>query len=295
MKQVSSIREAGFSDYISLIVLASVWGSSFIAIEYALNDFSPFLVAFGRISIATLFLLAVVYVKKLELPKERRVWMTLALAGLLNNALPFFLISWGQQYINSATAAIMLSSSPFLALVLSHFTTHDEKFSLVKLLSVALGFLGVFVLVGDDVLNQRVDAVYGQIAVFLATVGYIGSGLLIRKISHVNTTICSTFMLFFATVFMLPFIQMVDLLHVNNSSFIAVVFLAIVPTALASLVRVTLVKNVGIQFMSQVSYLIPIFAIFWAWLFFGEVPKLNAFIALFLILFGLFIRGIKKR
>jgi len=276
--------------------LAAIWGSSFLAIEVALKSASPFLVAFGRTSFAAIFLLLVIFLKRFSFPRDKKSWSILILAGILNNAIPFFLISWGQLYINSSTAAIMLSVGPFVALILSHFVTDDEKFSLFKLVSVVLGFLGVLVLLGDDIVSQRVDAIYGQLAVFLATLGYVSSGLLIRKLHNINTVICSTSMFLTATVVMLPFVSISEILNIkiDNYSTLAIVYLAIIPTAIASLVRIQLVQRVGVQFMSQVAYLIPIFAIFWAWLFLFELPNINAWIALFLILFGLIVRKVKE-
>ncbi len=190
----------------------------------------------------------------------------------------------------------MLSCGPFIALVLSHYTTQDEKFSIYKLISVALGFLGVFVLVGGDVVNQNVDAIYGQLAVLLATVGYISAGLLIRKLKHINVVVCSTSMFLTATVVMLPFVSVYEIMSIDftGSSTLTIVYLAIFPTAIASLVRVQLVQRTGVQFMSQVAYLIPIFAIFWAWVFLSELPTVNAWIALLLILLGLVIRRVKE-
>lgn len=85
-----------------------------------------------RIGFAAFFLLSVVVIKKYSFPIDKKSWMILILAGILNNAIPFFLIGWGQQYINSSTAAIMLSFGPFVALILSHYTTHDEKFSFLN-------------------------------------------------------------------------------------------------------------------------------------------------------------------
>ena len=279
-----------------LLLLSAVWGSSFLFIDLALTDFSPFLVAFGRISLASIFLLFVVFFKKLKFPKDTKSWFILILAGILNNAIPFYLISWGQQYISGSTAAIMLSFGPFIALILSHFTTHDEKFSIYKLLSVALGFMGVLILLGGDIVSKNSDALFGQLAVLLATVGYITSGLLIRKLGKINTIVCSTSMLLTGTLVMIPFIPINELLNIKviNLSTYSVVYLALLPTAIASLFRVRLVQNVGIQFMSQVAYLIPIFAIFWSWIFLDEIPKLLAWIALSLILSGLYIRKIKN-
>jgi drug/metabolite transporter (DMT)-like permease len=99
-----------------------------------------------------------------------------------------------------------------------------------------------------------------------------------------------------ATIVMLPFVSYTELMQIDfaNTSTMSIVYLAIVPTAFASLVRVKLVQKVGVQFMSQVAYLIPIFAIFWAWLFLSELPSINAWIALCLILLGLFVRKIKE-
>ncbi len=190
----------------------------------------------------------------------------------------------------------MLSCGPFIALVLSHYATKDENFSIYKLISVVLGFIGVFVLVGGNIVNQRVDAIYGQLAVLLATVGYIGAGLLIRKLKHINAVICSTSMFLTATVVMLPFVSVYEIMNIDFSgiSALTIIYLAIFPTAIASLVRVKLVQKTGIQFMSQVAYFIPIFSIFWAWVFLSELPTANAWIALLFILSGLLIRRIKE-
>ncbi len=189
----------------------------------------------------------------------------------------------------------MLSFGPFIALILSHYTTNDEKFTIFKLIGVVLGFLGVLVLLGNDIISQKTDAIYGQLAVLLATFGYISAGLLIRKLRGINVVICSTSMFITATLVMLPFVSLgaISSIDFSSISVLTIIYLAVVPTAIASLVRVKLVQRVGIQFMSQVSYIIPIFAIFWAWVFFSELPNINAWIALCLILLGLLIRKIK--
>ena len=293
---MKTIQTATIIDYFGLILLSAIWGSAFIAIELALESYSPFFIAFSRIILATLFLFLIMQLKKLSFPTDIKTWLILILVGMLNNSIPFYLISWGQQYISPSTASIMLAVGPFIALVLSHYITHDENFTLLKLAGVIIGFLGVFVLLGDDFLNQRHDSFYGELAMLAATIGYISSGLLLRRISYVPTLVCSTSMFFTATVSMLPFIFILPLQNIElfNVDFLPIIYLAIFPTAVASLIRIRLVQKVGVQFMSQVSYLIPIFAIFWAWVFLEELPKQTAWIALFLVLLGLFIRKLKK-
>lgn len=282
-------------DYIFLILLSTVWGSAFVGIEIALNGFNPFFVAFGRIAVAVLFLLSVVFIKKLSFPQNKNTWYILILLGFLNNALPFYLISWGQQFITPSTASVMLAIGPLIALTLSHYITHDEKFTMLKLVGVILGFLGVFILLGEDFFTGSKDSFYGKIAMLLAVLGYISSGFLIRKISYINTVVCSTSMFLTATIMMIPILFIVEIENsfLDTKALIAIIYLAIIPTALASLLRIKLVQKVGVQFMSQVSYLIPMFAIFWSWLVFNEIANSTVWIALVFILLGVFMRHLK--
>jgi drug/metabolite transporter (DMT)-like permease len=289
------IQSATLFDYILLILLSAVWGSAFVGIEYALTGFDPFFVAFLRIFFASLFLLCFVYIKKLSFPKDFKTWRMLILTGILNNAMPFYLISWGQQYISAGTAAVMLAMGPFVALIVSHIITDDDKITFFKTTGVILGFAGVFILLGDDFLKGDANSLYGKIALLIAVMGYISSGFLIRTMSHVNTVVCSTSMFTAAWLLMSPFLFFIeyDSIEIVSYPFLTIVYLAIVPTALASLIRINLVRKAGVSFMSQVSYLIPLFAIFLSWIFFDVTPPIVVYTALIFIFAGLFIRKLK--
>ena len=292
---MNNILPAKSIDILFLLFISAIWGSSFIAIEISLRDFSPLLIAFFRIFFAAIFMIFIVFYKKLSFPKDFRTIKILFFTGILNNALPFFLISWGQQYINASTASIMLACGPFITLILSHYITHDEKFTFIKLLAVIFGFFGVFILLGDELVNQRLDAVYAEIAILLSSIGYLCSGFLLRKVSHVSVYVSSSSLFISASFFLFPFVLFTeDIFSLEfNYSFYSLLYLALVPTALASIIRIKLVQKVGVQFMSQVAYIIPLFAIFWSFVFFSEIPKPAAVYALAFILFGLFIRKIK--
>jgi len=292
---LKTIQAPKFIDYTFLMFLSAIWGSAFVGIEIALTGFDPFLVAFGRIALAALFLTIVVFLQRLSFPKDLNTWIILVFIGFLNNAMPFFLISWGQQFISASTASVMLAVGPLIALVASHYITHDEKFTLFKLLGVLLGFIGVFILLGEDFFIEQDNSFYGKLAMLIAIFGYIFSGLLIRKISYVNTVVCSASMFITATSMMLPFIFFISLENsfLSTEAFVAIIYLAIVPTAIASLLRIKLVQKVGVQFMSQVAYLIPMFAIFWAWVFLNDVPSITVLISLVFILSGVFMRHVK--
>ncbi len=290
-----SIQSPTSIDYFWLMLLAAIWGSAFVAIEYSLNSFSPFIIAFGRIFLASLFVLFLIFLKGLSFPRDLKTWLILILIGILNNAMPFYLISWGQQYISANTTAVMLAVGPFIALTLTHFITHDEKFTFFKLLGVILGFIGVFILLGDDFLKGDEESLYGKIAMIIAVSGYILSGFLMRKIAHIHILVCSSSMFITASLVMLPFVIFIpfDSFTIFSLPFLSIIYLAIIPTAIASLIRINLVQKVGVQFMSQVAYLIPMFAIFWSWVFLSQTPKQITIVALIFILTGLFIRRVK--
>jgi drug/metabolite transporter (DMT)-like permease len=294
---VIQVQKPVFIDYLYLVILSAIWGSAFVAIEYALNGFSPFLIGFGRIFISALFLYIIVKYQGLLFTKDKNTWILLFIIGALNNAIPFVLIPWGQQFISASTASVMLAMGPFLALVLSHYITNDEKFTFLKLLSVFLGFAGVFILFGQDFFTGDENSIYGKIALLLAVCGYISSGFLIRKITNLPTVVTSASMFMTASILMIPYLFIFDFSSYNNdifsTYFVAIIYLAIVPTAIASLFRIVLVRKVGVQFMSQVAYLIPIFAIIWSWIFFDEKPAIILLIAMAFVFTGLFIRNLK--
>ena len=292
MKQIQS---ATFIDYALLLLLSTMWASAFVGIEFALTGFDPFFIAFLRIFFASLFLLCVVYIKRLSFPRDLKTWSMLLLIGVLNNAMPFYLISWGQQYISAGTSAVMLAMGPFVALIVSHIIPEDEKITFFKVVGVLLGFVGVFILVGDDFLKGNENSLYGKIALMIAVMGYISSGFLIRMMSHVHTVVCSTSMFTTAWFVMAPFLFFIEYksFEIFSYPFLTIVYLALVPTAFASLMRINLVRKTGVQFMSQVSYLIPICTIFMAWLFFNETPPLVVYTAMAFIFAGLFVRKLK--
>ncbi|HIP11659.1 MAG TPA: DMT family transporter [Arcobacter sp.] len=294
---MKTIEEAKLIDYFYLMLLSAIWGSAFVSISFALNDSAPFLIAFGRIFLAALFLSMIAIIRKIPFRKDLASWKMFALIGFLNTAMPFYLISWGQQFITPSTTALLLAVGPFIVLIISHFVTHDEKFTIFKLIGVIFGFFGVFLLLGDDFVSGNQNSLYGKIAMLIAVIGYISAGFLIRTLSHIPILISSSSMFIASSIMMFPFVFFISYENVTVFSYssLAIVYLAIVPTALASLLRINLVQKIGVQFMSQVSYLIPIFAIFWSWLFFNQIPEKIAFIALIFILSGLFIRKLKLK
>lgn len=278
-------------DYISLFVLSAIWATAFIGIEIVIEEFEIVHVTYGRVVLASLVLFPFIAFKKWILPKDLKIWFFIFLSAIFNTAVPFSLINYGQQYITSGMSALMLGFGPFITLLLAHFLTHDEKFSKNKLISIIFGFIGLVILLGTSVLAFDLEYFHGQIAVLLASLSYVTSSVLLRKIKDVSFYHLSFIMFFISTIVLTPFAFSIpfDSDTISLSTFLVLLYLGIFPTAIASLFRIQMVQKVGVQFMSQVAYLIPLFALIWAWVLLGEIPQTSTYVALVIILIGMYI------
>lgn len=292
---MGNLKQPVLKDYINLFALSAVWGTAFIGIEIAIKNLDIFQVTFGRVLVASLVLLPILLFKRFPIIRDIKIWIFIIISALLNTTLPFSLINYGQQYIDAGLSALMLGFGPFITLILAHFMTKDEKFSFYKLLSILFGFIGLFILLGVNILNVNLLELKGQLAVLLASVSYVTSSIVLRHIKGISFYHLSLIMFLISTIALIPFVTQIEL-KVNSffdESVLAIIYLGIFPTALASLYRIQMVQSVGVQFMSQVAYLIPIFAIFWAWIILGDIPKNSTYIALIFILIGMYL-GKKK-
>ena len=129
------------SSWVMLLTLSVLWGGSFILVEFALFAFSPFLIVLLRVGLAAMLLFLYILIKRTELPRSYKVWRDYAVMGLLNNAVPFSLIVWGQTQINGSLASILNATTPIFTVVIAHFLTSDERFQAHKAIGVAIGFV----------------------------------------------------------------------------------------------------------------------------------------------------------
>ncbi len=283
-----SLRNPQFSDYIRLLSAAGLWGSSFLLNEIALADFAPVAVASYRIIIATVVVCLVCYAKRLTTVLDRRTLQLFLAIGLLNSVVPFSLIGWGQLRIDSSTTAILLATSPFVTLLMSHYMTTDDRFSWQKLTGLLFGFAGVLVLLGQGFM-QGEGSVGGMLAVVLAAACYSLSSLLIRRLGTQPSLVIVAGTLLASCVVVVPVLLIFfppwqQAYHAPTLS--ALLFLSVGPTAVAYVLRAQIVQLNGAVFMSNVGYLIPLFAVLWGWLFLRQQPSVVLWLALGLILMG---------
>ena len=290
MTNPPTIRRATHLDVAKLVFVGAIWGASFIFIALALKSFGPITVAAGRISLAAVVLLVISFAAGYRLKYSLADWRKMILIGSLNSGLPFFLISWGMQFISSAEAAILMASGTFFALILSHFASSDERFNTNRVIGVSVGFCGVILLVIHDLIFSESGSLKGQIAMILAGLSYASSSVLSRRISHIPALPASASILSCTSIYMLSLAFFFEgPIHSDPEpmAVLALVALGVLGTAIAYVIRLQIIANNGAVFMSQIGYLVPLFAVIWSWLFLSEAIGVATVAALVAILLGI--------
>ena len=280
------------TNWLSILALGVIWGGTFMVVSIALQGYGPLTVACARTTLGAAALLVLMRALNRPLPRfDGRMWKYLIVIGLLNTALPFALLSWGQQYVPSAFAGISMAALPLFVLPLAHIFT-DEKLSTRNLVGVTLGFVGAVVLIGPSIL--RIGSGWeplGQIACIAAALSYAISSIMTRRCPPIDPITMAALLLVVGAIALIPAMLTVEGVPTiaDRTSTIAIIFLGIVPTALAALLRVYTIRSAGAVFLTLVNYQVPVWSmIFGAWIL-SEILPLRFFIALGLIMFGLII------
>lgn len=171
-------------DWLAFGLLGLIWGSSFLWIKLALAEIGPFLLVSLRILFGVLALLVIVIVRRPRWPKSRSTWIALLFLGWINNAAPYVLISWGEQYIDSAVAAILNSTAPLFTMIIAHFFLSDDRLTLTRFSAILVGFGGIVLLMSRDLKTGIQIGLLGQGAVLLAALFYAISSVYARRITR---------------------------------------------------------------------------------------------------------------
>ncbi len=263
----------GLNEWVSLIILGAIWGSSFIFIVVALNGFSPYLLVFLRVFIGAITLTIILTFKGVELPKGWKLWRLFFMMGLLQNAIPFCLISWGQQHITAGLTSIFNATIPFFSVILAHLFTREEKITVAKALGLVIGIFGVVTLIGFNALYQFDVENLGQFAVLGAAICYAISIVWGLKLSGLRPGVAAAGMLWCASLSMLPLIAFgseANLRSVDVSSIVSIIILGVICTAIAYIIFFQILEKAGATSTSLVAFIIPISALILAGVFLGE-------------------------
>ena len=230
-------------------------------IKIAVQEVGPLTLVAFRALFGLLFGVVVVFIQRVRWPRSFKEWFPLLLLGITNVAVPFFLISWGEQAIDSAVAAILDATVPLFTILIAHYLLHDDKMTLPKVLGLLTGFAGVVVLMSKDLVNASTSSVLGQAAVILASVFYAGSAVYVRKTTEDTPGVLrSAGPLVSATLVMwlaVPVLESPLKLPQLPLTWIALLWLGILGSGLAFVMNYYLIHEIGPTRTTMVTYLFP--------------------------------------
>ncbi|UTS79597.1 DMT family transporter [Phaeobacter piscinae] len=277
--------------WLMIAILGFVWGGTFLLIKLALEGTTPFWLAASRICFAALLLTAIWGVRGFKLFRSEANWPSLTLIGILSTALPFMLISWGQQHVSSGFTGVSMAAIPLMVLPLAHVFIPGEQMTLRRVIGFAIGFAGVAVLLGSTAFESSGAALegYGRAACLTAAACYSVSSILTRRLSPVDPLGLAAILLLIGSALIIPVAWLAEgppVIPDTRTLFIAAV-LGLIPTAAANLLRVIVVREAGPTFMTLTNYQVPVWAVVLGAVFLGEELPPAMLIALLLILSGL--------
>ena len=284
------MRQPKFVDYILLTVLSLIWASAFFNIKIATYSFGPVTIAFLRVLFGAIPVLLLCYLKNIQVEAFSKDWHWFAIIGFINLVAPFFLIAYGVKSVQSNLAAILMSTTPLSSTVLAHFYTKNEKFNLIKTIGILIGFSGIIYLFSDNILIDE-NNFTSALMILLGSTCYVVGGVLTLKIGKKKNENVTGSILIWAIIILLPltfFIEKPFSSIPRIDSLVSVIYLGIVPTGIAWLLRFRILTTNGLIFQSQVSYLIPIFGTVLGYIFLKELITTKVLVSLIAVCIGIY-------
>ena len=284
------MRQPKLLDYFLLTILSLIWASAFFNIKIATYSFGPVTIAFLRVFFGAIPVLLLCYFKNIKVEAFSKDWHWFAMIGFINLVAPFFLIAYGVKSVQSNLAAILMSTTPLSSTVLAHFYTKNEKFNLVKTIGILIGFSGIVFLFSDNLLIDENNFV-SALLILLGSTCYVVGGVLTLKISKKKNENVTGSILIWAIIILIPLVSFIEQpweINPRLDSTISVIYLGLVSTGIAWLLRFRILVNNGLIFQSQVSYLIPIFGTILSYIFLKELITVKVLISLIAVCVGIY-------
>jgi drug/metabolite transporter (DMT)-like permease len=277
-------------DWVLLIALSAMWGSAFLFIKLGVASVPPTTLVAARIVLGALILLVAMRWRGLSLPPLGLAWWPYVVLAVVGNGAPFFLISWGQQTVDSALAGILMAIMPLTTLLLAHFFVAGERMTAWRSGGFVVGFCGILVLMGPSAMAGLGGNLLAELAVLAGALCYAANSVFARRAIKTDFLVASTAVMLVGSAIMLPLSLWIDrpwTLTPSAGSVAAIVWLGIGPTALATILYFKLIASAGPTFMALVNYLSPVVALTAGVGLLGEQPGPSAYAGLGLILLGI--------
>ena len=284
------MKQPSLFDYCLLTILALIWASAFFNIKIATYSFGPITIAFLRVFFGAIPVLLICYYKKIKVEAFSKDWHWFAMIGFINLVAPFYLIAYGVQSVQSNLAAILMSTTPLSSTVLGHFYTKNEKFNFVKTIGILIGFSGILYLFSDNILINE-NNILSALLILLGSTCYVIGGVLTLRISKKKNENVTGSILIWAVIILIPIVSFAEQpwnINPRLDSTISVMYLGLVSTGIAWLLRFKILVKNGLIFQSQVSYLIPIFGTILSYIFLKELITFKVLISLIAVSVGIY-------
>lgn len=282
-------------DWLGLVALVIMFGSAFLLTKIAVQEIPPLAVVAGRIVIGAALLIAISLIQGERFATLLPYWPLLLLLALTGNCLPFFVITWGQQYVDSGLAGILMAMMPLTTVVLAHFFVRGERITRNRLAGFLLGFVGVIILMQPDLIfSSQMNWIHliAMLSILSGAISYAVNSILAHSLPKISLSLISAGVLLVASLVIVPiaWLQGVEWLpEVTAAPLASVVLLGLFPSGLATIVYFRVIRHAGPGFLSQINYLIPVWAVLMGVIFGGELLSIHVLLALIVILTGIWI------
>ncbi|TAG06152.1 MAG: EamA family transporter [Betaproteobacteria bacterium] len=239
-------------------VLACLWGSSYLLIKVALGSIPPTTLMAFRVALAALFLLAVMRFRGERLPTDSLSWRRLFVQSLLNSSLAWLVLAWGAQYVPSGLAGVLNSTSPLFVFLITALMGANGNHSITKSVGVALGFVGVVLVVGVDALQGFGQQALAQAAVLFGAFLYACAALNGKRLAHLSPLVTATGTMLWAALTLVPLSIVIDqpwTIRPSLNAMLAATTLSLLCTGVALIVYFRLIKTLGPMGVASQSYL----------------------------------------
>jgi drug/metabolite transporter (DMT)-like permease len=282
----------------AFILLGLIWGSSFMWIKIGVQELDPATLVAYRISLGALAMLLYVRLTGEKLPRTRRELAPMAALGLIATALPFFLITWGEQHIDSGTAAVLNSLTPIFSLILAGTILRTESVTLVRVLGLVTGFAGAALLASREfALRGDPLALIGVGAVTVAAISYaLGASINKAMVHGTPRNVVAAGNLTFGAVYIWVFALISGAnpaLPTQTDSIIAVVWLGLLGSFFAFLLLYFLIAHLEATIATMVTYLFPVVGVALGVIFLGEVLDARLLAGTVLVVIGIMVVSLR--
>lgn len=289
-----------WKNFLLLMVLAALWGPSFLFIKVAVQDIPPLTLALGRVSIAAVLLALFLRVQGRWFPAWGPIWRHVAVVALFHNAIPFVLFGWGEQHIDSALASILNGTTPLFTILLAHFFVVDDRLTLPKVIGVLVGFAGLLLLIAPSLVSGVQATTLGLLAVTAASACY-GVALVYAR-NHLRglpPLVAPATQMLLASLYILPLSLWIErpftLPFPSWPALGSLLALGVFGTFTAFVLYYRLLERADASYVSMVTYIIPVFGVLLGVLVLHEQLTWHVYAGFVLILLGvMLVNGVIK-